>query len=75
MAWADSLVIIVFILAVTMTIWVLIQRSSNDGKLIIERDKESGKIIFTLEVDIDPYEIENMKHVTFKVVERPEIAD
>lgn len=75
MSFVTGLVIIVLIFAVTMTIWLVIQRSySNEGRIIIEKD-ETGKVLFTLEIDIDPLEIQNMKNVSFRVVEKHGIAD
>jgi hypothetical protein len=75
MSLVEGLVIIVLILAITMTIWLIIQRISYDGKIVFEKDPESGKLTYTLELDIDPREIQNMKDVSFKVVGKEEIAD
>jgi hypothetical protein len=75
MSFIDGLVIIVLILAVTMTIWLLIQRMSHDGEIIIEEDMESGKKTFRLELNTDPGEIENMRSASFKVINKQKFAD
>jgi hypothetical protein len=76
MAFTNALVIIMSIFAVTMTIWLILYRTvSHNGKIIFDKDEETGKITFTLEVDVDPYEIEHMKNISFKVVRKHEIAD
>jgi hypothetical protein len=54
-----------------MIVLAFISKSRSDGKIFVEKDEDSGKVTFVLEVDIDPYEIEHMKNVSFKVVKRP----
>lgn len=44
-----------------------IKSPKTHGKILIQ-ETEEGKRLFSLEVDIDPDEIENMQVVVFKVV-------
>jgi hypothetical protein len=41
-----------------------------DGYIIITED-ETGKKMFTLEIDMNPDEIANMDYITFKVTDKP----
>ena len=75
MSFTEAMVVIVLIFAILMIILAFISKSRSDGKIFIDRDQESGKVTFLLEVDIDPYEIENMKNVSFKVVKRQGFAE
>lgn len=44
------------------------------GKIVVDTDEE-GNIIYGLEMNGDPYEIQNMKNVLFKVVKKEATAD
>lgn len=68
MSFVEALVMITLIICVTAMIWVALHRYSHHGKLLVEKDPDTGKTLISLELDIDPYEIEHMKNVSFKVV-------
>lgn len=51
----------------------LVRKPSSHGEIVIKYQPD-GKRIFSLEIGIDPDEIENMKVVVFKVV-KEKIAD
>jgi hypothetical protein len=65
-------VIIVVLFAATFYIALKIREFRYDGKIIIS--KEDDKTIFSLELDIDPDDIEKMDIVVFKVIKQ-KIAD
>lgn len=70
MSLVEGLVVIVLILSTTMIAGLIIQRSSHNGSIVISRDEDSGKLTFSLEFDGDPYDIPNMKEVSFRVVKK-----
>jgi hypothetical protein len=75
MSVVTGLVVIVIILAITGTVWLIIGKTSHGGAIIVEPDEDSGKLIFRIELDRDPYEIANMGSVTFKVVDNRKFAE
>ena len=75
MSFVEGMVIIVLILAVMITVMTIIQKTSHNGSIVISRNEESGKLIYSLELDGDPYDIKDMKYVSFKVVKQEETAN
>lgn len=64
-----AVVLMAGIVSGTFLIWFLIHRKYTlHGKIIVDVNEMSGRINYSLEIDIDPYEIQNMKHVSFEVV-------
>lgn len=73
-------VLIFAILAIAFIVWYLIKRRYTlHGKIIVDVNEMSGRINYSLEIDIDPSEIQNMKRVYFEVIkthhEAPEVAN
>ena len=65
---------IIFIQGVTIAIFAIIivsqRKRSHDGLIVITRDEE-GKKLFSLELDKEPDDIEQMRYVVFKVTDEP----
>jgi len=67
--------LIPWLIAILAIIWafaILVWSKKNriDGLIVITKD-DDGKKIFSLELETDPDEIENMKFITFKVSDHP----
>lgn len=74
MSLVEGLVIIVLIVCLTMVILFFIaSRHSPVGKLIVNQDEDG--IQYSLEIDGDPYDIQHMKNVSFKVVKKDKSAN
>ncbi len=73
MSLVEGLVLIVLILSLALITVALIQRSSYQGKIVVDVD-EDGNIMYGLELNGDPYEIQNMKTVLFKVEKKEDSA-
>jgi hypothetical protein len=73
MSLVEGLVLIVLIFSVAVIVLALIQRKSYQGKIVIKTDEDG--IHYMLELDGDPYDIQNMKSISFKVVKKEDIAD
>lgn len=72
MSFVEGLVLIIFILALSGTINLIIKsRYSTQGRILV--DTKDGKVNYILEVDIDPYDIQYMKNVSFKVVKNDSV--
>ena len=74
MSFIEGVVIIVLLFCITVIILLLISKNAYQGKIIVEID-ENKAVRYMLEFDGDPYEISNLKNVTFKVVRKDEIAN
>jgi hypothetical protein len=72
-------IVIIVLLVITIVVLLFRNYRSYDGQVVITTAPD-GKKLFTLELDRNPDEIENMKRISFKVTseEKPgynEIAD
>lgn len=74
MSFIEGVVIIVLLFCITVIILLAISKNAYQGKIIVEID-ENKAVRYTLEFDGDPYEISNLKNVTFKVVRKGKNAD
>jgi hypothetical protein len=51
-----------------VSLWILKSEIPHDGQIVVSTE-ETGKKIFSLEFDGDPYEdLENKEYVTFKII-------
>jgi hypothetical protein len=75
MSFIEGVVIIVLLFCITMIALLMISKSNYQGRIIVEIDEQNEAVKYTLEFDGDPYEISNLKDVTFKVVRKKETAD
>lgn len=67
MSFVEGLVIIVLIVCLTLVFLVFaLTRYSRVGKIVVKTDEEG--IHYSLDIDGDPYDIQHMKNVSFKVV-------
>lgn len=73
---AKNIIGVVAIITFAMTMYLSTAPVRYDGQIVI-RTEETGKRVFSLELNKDPDEIENMGAVLFKVREEepPELAD
>jgi hypothetical protein len=64
--------LIVAIAIFANVLWL--REKSHDGKIIITQEPD-GRKLFSLEIDKTPLEIENMKTITFKVVQSEDFVN
>lgn len=74
MSFVEGLVLIVFILCLSLVVVLLISnRFSHQGKIVVHTDEDG--IHYSMEIDGDPYDIQHMRSVTFKVVKKENNAN
>jgi hypothetical protein len=66
-----TIILFIVLFVLLLVAGYLMQRKTKhyDGQIIITTN-EVGKHIFSLELDIDPYELKNMDVVSFKVTDK-----
>jgi hypothetical protein len=62
--------IILFIFGMVIMYGLMRLRMTADGQIVIERDEDTGKLTYILELNKDPSDLKDKDRIIFKVTEQ-----
>jgi hypothetical protein len=62
--------IILFIFGMVIMYGLMRLRMTADGQIVIERDEDTGKLTYILELNKDPADLKDKDRIIFKVTEQ-----